>query len=62
MRTALGVEVSAFGAAIIHLGSEPICEDRAQDKDAPKHCDRQESIAKTLHLFPAADRPLIVIL
>ena len=62
MSPSLRIEIPAFVAAIIHLASEPVSENRAQDKDTPKHCDRQESIGYTLHLLPEADRPFVVIL
>ena len=62
MSPSLGVEVAALGASVIHLASEQVREDCAQNEDAPEHGDGQQSIGKTLHLLPIADRPLVVSL
>ena len=62
MSPSLGVEVATLGAPIIHLASEQVCEDCAQDEDPTKHGDSDQGIGEALHLLPMADLPLVVSL
>jgi hypothetical protein len=62
MRPSLGVEVAALRAPVIHLASEQVREDCAQDEDPPEHGDGQQSIGQAFHLLPTADLPLVVSL
>ena len=62
MGPSLGVEVPAISAPIIHLASEQVGEERAQDQDPPEHRDGQQRIGQAFHVLPMADRPLIVSL
>jgi hypothetical protein len=65
MRSSLGVEVPALGAAMIHLTGKEAGEDRAEYQDTSEHGNGQQGIGKALHLLPvlpAADRPFVVIL
>ena len=62
MRPSLRVEVAALRASIIHLASEQVREESAQDQDPAEHGDGQQSIGQALHLLPMADRPLVVSL
>ena len=62
MCPSLGIEVSAIGAFVIHLASEQVCKERAQDQDSAEHGDGQQSIGQAFHLLPMADRPFVVSL
>ena len=62
MSPSLGVEVATPGAPIIHLASEQVGEDCAQNEDPPEHGYGQQSIGQAFHVLPMADRPLVVSL
>jgi len=60
MGSALRIEVSAQGAAIIHLASKEAGENSADGENSSEHGYGQQSVGQTLHVLPMAARPLSV--